>query len=468
MKDCGTSFHGKHLKASIKYIAAPEKTQDLRLVAGVNCQSEYAFEQMRVTKEKFGKVTGRQGYHLIISFAEGEVDPDTAFEIVGRFVKEYLGEKFEAVYAIHDNTDHIHGHIIFNSISFLDGKKYHYSKGDWAREIQPITNRLCREYGLSTIDIENEKTGNDRYKEWNEYRDGPFVWGDMIKRDIDIAIVQSDTYEDFIGRLKKLGYEVKQGKYVAVRPPGMKRYKRLKTLGDDYSESRIRERIPIENLGTYKTETLDEAERIVYSQIPRGKRAKLTVIQKRYYARLYRLGLMKRKPYSQVWKYKDDIKRMAKLQEDYLFLIRHDVDSYDSLVALKGDLTDKKKEVSAEKSKVYRSRKKSEALLAIATEMEDYREAAKAFDDGDPEFEAEHRKWTELSDELAKQGYTYESVAELRDQFKNEIAGIRAKETEAAKEIRIAERILDDMAEDAKQKIEEKTKEKEQEKQPIR
>ena len=74
MKDCGTSFHGKHLKASIKYIAAPEKTQDLRLVAGVNCQSEYAFEQMRATKEKFGKVTGRQGYHLIISFAEGEVD----------------------------------------------------------------------------------------------------------------------------------------------------------------------------------------------------------------------------------------------------------------------------------------------------------------------------------------------------------------------------------------------------------
>ena len=468
MKDCGTSFHGKHLKSAIQYIAVPDKTQNMRLVAGVNCQAEYAFEQMRETKEKFGKVTGRQGYHLIISFVGDEVDADTAFELVGKFVQEYLGKEYEVVYAVHDNTDHIHAHIIFNSVSFLTGKKYHYQKGDWAKEIQPITNRLCAEYGLSTIEIENEKKSNDRYKEWNVYRDGPFVWADMIKRDIDIAIVQSENYEEFIAKLINLGYEVKQGKYVAVKPPGLSRFKRLKSLGEDYSEERIRERIPVESLKNYKTETLDEAERIVYSKIPRGKRVKLTAIQKQYYARLYRIGLLKRRPYSEAWKYKDDIRRMEKLQEEYIFLLKHDVESYDDLVIVRDSLTDKKKEISAEKSRVYRSRKKCEELFSIAKEMGEYKEAEDAFLSGDMEFQEEHDKWIQLSGVLEAQGYTYDEIRDLQDYYRGEIARVRGLEADASKEVRIAERILNEMAEDARNKLEEKIEDNNLEKQPIR
>ena len=151
MKDCGKAFHGRHLKVALEYISAPEKTQDGRLISGINCIPEFAFEQMKETKKKYGKIDKRQAYHLIISFKEREVDADTAFEITEKFVKEYLGEKYEAVYAVHDNTAHIHSHIVFNSVSFLDGKKYRYEKGDWAKYIQPITNKLCEEYGISTI-----------------------------------------------------------------------------------------------------------------------------------------------------------------------------------------------------------------------------------------------------------------------------------------------------------------------------
>lgn len=153
MKDCGNHFHGKHLKQSLDYVMNPEKTQNGRLIGGMNCQPDTAFRQMMDTKKAFGKVDKRQGYHLIISFKKGEVSPDTAYEITQRFVKEYLGRQYEAVYCVHDNTDHIHAHIIFNSVSFVDGRKYRYEKGDWERDIQPITNRLCEEYGLSTIDI---------------------------------------------------------------------------------------------------------------------------------------------------------------------------------------------------------------------------------------------------------------------------------------------------------------------------
>ena len=129
MKDCGNHFHGKHLKQSLDYVMNPEKTQNGRLVGGMNCQLDTAFKQMMDTKKDFGKVDKRQGYHLIISFKEGEVSPDTAYEITGRFVKEYLGQQYEAVYCVHDNTDHVHSHIIFNSVSFVDGRKYRYEKG---------------------------------------------------------------------------------------------------------------------------------------------------------------------------------------------------------------------------------------------------------------------------------------------------------------------------------------------------
>lgn len=128
MKDCGRSFHGKHLKYALEYITVPEKTQNGRLVSAINCQVDNAFEQMKETKKKFNKTDKRQAYHIILSFKEGEVSPDTVFELTERFVKEYLGNDYEAVFAVHDNTEHPHSHIVFNSVSFRDGKKYHYQK----------------------------------------------------------------------------------------------------------------------------------------------------------------------------------------------------------------------------------------------------------------------------------------------------------------------------------------------------
>ncbi len=197
MKDCGSSFHGKHLKSALEYITVQEKTQNGRLVSAINCQVDNAFEQMKETKKKFNKTDKRQAYHIILSFKEGEVSPDTVFELTERFVKEYLGNDYEAVFAVHDNTEHPHSHIVFNSVSFRDGKKYHYQKGDWEKYIQPITNRLCKEYGLSTIKLDEEsgkRRGRDSYQEWNSYRDGKFVWSRMVARDVDACIIQAASF----------------------------------------------------------------------------------------------------------------------------------------------------------------------------------------------------------------------------------------------------------------------------------
>ena len=246
------------------------------------------------------------------------MDADTAFEVIGRFAREYLGKDYEALYAVHDNTDHIHGHIIFNSVSFRDGLKYRYKKGDWEKRIQPVTNRLCEEYGLSTIELSGERVKkSEKYQEWNDVRNGAFVWADMIRRDIDASILQAATYESFLSTLSGMGYEIKnayrtEGKYLAIKPMGMSRFRRLRSLGENYTE-RIRERIAQETLSSYgKGKALQETK-IVRCQMKCYKRAKLSGIQKRYFARLYRTRLLKKRPYSKAWQYRDDIKKLKML-----------------------------------------------------------------------------------------------------------------------------------------------------------
>ena len=443
MKDCGGHFHGKHLKRSLDYVMNPEKTQDGRLVGAINCQVDSAFEQMKATKRMFGKVDKRQGYHIILSFKEDEVNPDTAFEITRRFVEEYLGKSYEAVYVVHDNTAHVHSHIVFNSVSFVDGKKYRYEKGDWAKYIQPITNKLCQEYGLSIIDVDDgsKEKEHESYKDWSEYREGSFVWADMIKRDLDSCILQAGNYEQFLELLSDKGYEVKQGKYLAVKPQGMTRFRRCKTLGDMYSDEAIRERIEKEDISFYREQQKEVQPVLCKCKVRRYRRAKMSGLQKRYYAKLYRIGKLKKKPYSQVWKYKEDIRKMHKLQEEYLFLVNHDIHSAEELVSVISSLTDKRKEVSAEKSRIYKARERSRELFDIADDMKELEPAEKSFLQGDVFFMDEHLQWETLKQKLLSQGYSLEEVEALRKHYKEEYSKACAKERAVVKELNIGKSI---------------------------
>ena len=443
MKDCGGHFHGKHLKRSLDYVMNPEKTQDGRLVGAINCQVDSAFEQMKATKRKFGKVDKRQGYHIILSFKEDEVNPDMAFEITRRFVEEYLGKSYEAVYVVHDNTAHVHSHIVFNSVSFVDGKKYRYEKGDWAKYIQPITNKLCQEYGLSIIDVDDgsKEKEHESYKDWSEYREGSFVWADMIKRDLDSCILQAGNNEQFLELLSDKGYEVKQGKYLAVRPQGMTRFRRCKTLGENYSQEAIVERIAKEDLSFYQSQNEEKQAAIVKCYVKRYRRAKMTGLQKRYYAKLYRIGKLKKKPYSQVWKYKDDIRKMHKLQEQYLFLVRHKIESAEELVSVLDNLTDKKKEASKEKSKTYKSKERFKDIFDKAEQIRELDDAESCYQSGDTFFEDEHNAWERLNTELLAQGYSVEEVESLRKKYESKYAQDCKAERAVSKELSLGRSI---------------------------
>ena len=316
-----------HLKTGLNYITKSEKTINGLYVGAVNCMVENAYECMRNTKEIYGKTDKRQAYHLIISFEEGETNPDTAFEIIKEFVNRYLADNYEAVYSVHNDTNHIHGHIIWNSVRFTDGYKYRYEKGDWERQIQPLVDEICEKHGLHTLE-RNQK--NDNEKQWDEYKNGPFVWNEQIKRDVDECIIAATDFNMFVQMLEEKDYEIKHGKYISVKPKGMERFRRIKTLGEDYSEEKIRKRISEKSMAKYKPVTVPKPLRI---KSYRGhiKKKQLTGLQKQYFAMLYKLKKIRKHSYSNNYKYKDDIKKLNILQKQYLFLSRYDIKTMEDL-----------------------------------------------------------------------------------------------------------------------------------------
>ena len=445
INDSGVKFSGKHLKQAIEYIIDNVKTQDGRFVTGINCQPEKAFEQMKATKIKFGKADKRQGYHLIISFEEGEVTPDTAFEIIGKFVQEYLGEGYEAIYAVHDNTAHVHGHIIFNSVNYVTGRKFRYEKGDWAKSIQPITNRLCTEYGLSTIDIEQHgRKRNERYKDWNEFRDGKLIWRDMIKRDLDACIIQSDSFEEFLDLLVEKGYDIKHNKYLAVKPQGMQRFCRCKSLGEQYTEERIRKRIAEEDMLSYANRDWkgDSIEKVKDEFL---RRTKLSGIQKTYYARVCRIRRLERLPYSKAWEYREEIRKLQEYHDRYLFLVKNNIHSLTELVAVSGNVESKVKECQTERRQLYREKKQLEPLFAIVDKMEKLEPAEESYQNGDTFFEKEHLKFEKLNEELAKQGYTVAELNGIRKRYENMISGNYEKRKAAGKNLKMSQTMIEEI-----------------------
>lgn len=455
MKDSGSAYHGKHLKRSIDYITEGWKTRDGQLVGVLNCLPGNVYEQMRDTKKLFDKNSGRQGYHIVLSFKPGEADPETAFEIAGKFADRYLGTRYETVYAVHDNTDCIHAHIIWNSVSFVDGRKYHYKKGDWERDIYPIVNELCREYGLSELQLDDDKVLTGDFEERNRSA-GQTGWNPMIKRDLDACILQAATFAEFQSLLTEKGYECKEGKHFAVKPPGMGRFRRCSSLGEDYTEEQIRRRIESENIKSYAAEETKPAQ-IMRCHVKRYRRAKLSGLQKKYYARLYRIGALKKRPYSQAWKYRDEIQKLQKIQRQYLFLERYNIHTMADLVAVIGSLQEKDAQAVSAKKLVYRERQRFKELFGIADCMEKLENAHAAYLNGDKFFEEEQGQWISYEAQLQAAGYGYQEIQSLREYFHHRIAEVIEKEAVVKRELATGNSILyENMPESSEEILKEK------------
>ena len=227
------------LKAAIDYILNPEKTDGKLLASSFGCGLETADIEFAWTREAAGDRGTHLGRHLIQSFAVGETTPEEAHKIGMELAGAVLGGKYEFVLTTHVDKDHLHNHLIFNAVSFVDYKKYHSNKQSY-HFIRRTSDRICKEHGLSVV-----VPGQDKGKSYAEYQAEKTgtSWKGKLKIAVDTLIPQVASFEELLQRLQAAGYEIKPGKYISCRAPGQERFTRLKTLGADYTEEAIRERI---------------------------------------------------------------------------------------------------------------------------------------------------------------------------------------------------------------------------------
>ena len=372
MKASGKGKIDVHLEHAINYILQPKKLGNANLTGGINCLPDAAYEQMKATKQMFGKAGGRQGYHFVISLKPGEGTPEIMYDIAMRFAEEAFGGEYETVVAVHTDRNHLHAHIIINSVNMVTGYKFQYHEGDWKYKFQPITNKLCDEYGLHITPAEYSKEPKNMARpQWE--RD--LVFSKWIEQDARFCALNAENMEHFIFLLEKQGFEIKQGEHIAVKVPGMKRFKRLDTISGDFSRNNLE--------AMFKYGDASQAAPVNHTLplIPIRKTI-LTPYQRKCYARMYRLRLAEKKrfTYKSAYLY-EQIRKMHELQEEYLVVVKYDVKSFVDLVHLKFRLQRVDEELCKVQKKLYRDRasqkrscKTAEDLAFFEFSEEDYRE----------------------------------------------------------------------------------------------
>ena len=341
-----------HLKNALEYIQNPDKTEECVLVGGINCLPDTAFEQMEETKNIFHKTGKRQGYHVIISFSpEEKVTSEQAMYVLEHFAKDVLGDDYEAVYAVHTDREHMHGHLIWNSVSMTTGKKYNSPKGNWKNHLQPITNKYCDELGLSIMPAEYSRNPKNISRDkWEK----EMSMKDIILRDAKMCAYAAGNVEHFKYLMKRLGYVFKKDAWMEVQAPGFRYYHKLAKMDEMFSEDMLRHHVDMPWM----------AKPYFYSSDIRGlHRAKLSPFQKKFYAKLYRLRIVEQKRFVVGGaKYTEDLKRFHRLQDEYLLIVNNDIKSIVELVDFISEKEDRIQQIEDRQHEIYRessSRKRS-------------------------------------------------------------------------------------------------------------
>ena len=341
-----------HLKNALEYIQNPDKTEECVLVGGINCLPDTAFEQMEETKNIFHKTGKRQGYHVIISFSpEEKVTAEQAMYVLEHFEKDVLGDDYEAVYAVHTDREHMHGHLIWNSVSMTTGKKYNSPKNNWKNHLQPITNKYCDELGLSIMPAEYSRNPKNISRDkWEK----EMSMKEIILRDAKMCAYAAGNVEHFKYLMKRLGYVFKKDAWMEVQAPGFRYYHKLAKLDEMFSEDMLRHHVDMPWM----------AKPYFYSSDIRGlHRAKLSPFQKKFYAKLYRLRIVEQKRFVVGGaKYTEDLKRFHQLQDEYLLIVNNDIKSVVDLVDFINEQEEKIQQIEDRQHEIYRessSRKRS-------------------------------------------------------------------------------------------------------------
>lgn len=364
-----TDRQAQGLSDVIDYAVNSEKTRMTdetaavmqQFVSGVNCHPATAREEMIAVKKRFGKEDGTVAYHGYQSFAPGEATPELAHEIGVKLAHQLWGDKYQVIVATHlDKDSHLHNHFVVNTVSFLDGIKYHRTEKDYY-EMQRASDALCREYGLSVIE-EPQHGKSKQYGEWRAEQEGRPTWRGLIRTEIDEVICQSMTERQFFDNLRKRGYEIKVGKDISVRPPGKERFVRLtRNFGEEYTLDGIRNCILSQSRRVLPE---PEPKRKVYCARVKGdfKTArKITGFRALYFHYCYLLGIFpKNQPKNNKrlnFLLREDLVKLDAISEEARLLARNHIDTAEQLSSYKEGLEAKIESLTADRKALHRKQR---------------------------------------------------------------------------------------------------------------
>lgn len=351
-----------HLKNALQYIRNPDKTEECVLVGSINCLPDTAFEQMVETKNIFHKTGNRQGYHVIISFSpEEKVSAEQAMYVLEHFAKDVLGDDYEAVFAVHTDREHMHGHLIWNSVSITTGRKYNSPKGNWKNHLQPITNKYCKELGLGIIPAEYSKNPKNISRDkWEK----EMSMKEIILRDAQMCAYAAGDVEHFKYLMRRLGYIFKSGVWMEVQAPGYRYYHSLAKMDEMFSENKIR----------YYVDMPWMVHPHFYSKNIRYlKRTNLSEFQKKYYAKMYRLRMVEQNRFKvNAVKYAEDLKRFHQLQDEYLMLVDNNIRDFSELLDYRSEQEKKMKEIDDRQHEIYRLGSSKKRAIKTEEQYRDY------------------------------------------------------------------------------------------------
>ena len=369
------------LQDVMDYATDPDKTELRMYVTGINVTPDNARYMMMQTKEQYNKKDGIAAFHGYQSFAEDEVTPSVAHEIGVKLAEELWGDRFEVVVATHLNTNHIHNHFVLNSVSFVDGKKF-YDNKETKRLMRDTSDKLCREYGLSVI--ENPQGRGKHYAEWKAEQQGmPTIRG-RIREELDEIIGKSQTYIQFKELLYRRGYGYKLGpnvKHGAVKPPYSQRFVRLRSLGEDYTEERIKERIVMGRNGIRRLSKPKEPKHYkVKGSFSNAKNIKLKGFMALYFHYLYLFKKIRRKqaPPKVTYYMREELIKLERYKAQFMFLHKNSIETMEQLQGKRAEATARITELTKQRQKLYgKKNEEREQIPAINAELKELRKTVR-------------------------------------------------------------------------------------------
>lgn len=428
------------LKNNIYYICNPAKTENGFLIGGnAGSTPDAIYNAMIFNKEYWRKTDQRQGYHYILSFPpEEKVTPEFCHQIAQEFAEGVLKGRYYYVTAVHTDQNHMHAHLVFDSVSNVDGLKYHSPKGDWEKRIQPVMDQICEKYQLSTLqyDPDGDRKGRN-YGDWKSEKEEwkeTYSAYDIIRDDIDEALQRSRDYDSFLQELKSMKYEItRDQKYLSVKPHWRKRAVRTGRLGYGYSKEELQHRIENRDLRNELQEQyrlygdMQEVRSAVRMKVQHVRGWKMSPFQKQFYRRLFRVYHI-RYPYfwDKSWKYKTDILQVKKLSRCMTEMIKNDINSLDDVTERTQQLEERLSIIQLQ-LRVLRTKQYRDQRFRLLSEYE------KLENEEIISVDRESRK-TEILNLLEHYGGLHK-VQEMREEIRAEIKQYRSEVRMMKKEI---------------------------------